>query len=222
MALLTPLLMAILFIVLGTQTWAATPAASKQPWNVEFGIGGGVSYGTAGLPEGLTGRGLFSAQVGYHWPQWYLGFVTRGAFAGAGQLTIQTLDTTVAGRLSHRNIEYGLVGRRYLGGAQWYLQLGGGLAYKEINLEDRTLYAPGAAAFYNRFYINGTWLQAAVGYEFPDSPWFVRLEQTYTFYYQGKVVQTVEGVNNVIETTRLAGRPREHIFTVVVGLANLF
>lgn len=216
--------MALLMILLclGTATaHAASPTAEKQPWNLEFGLGMGVGYGSQGLPEEATPRWLFSAQFGHHWPQWYVGMTTRGAFSSKASTRIQTAQTVVEGQISHREIEYGLVARRYLGGRHWYTQIGAGLTYNEANVDDQALYAT-PTGFFNRFYVDGTWLQAAVGHEFKDTPWFVRLEYTYAFYYEGKAILTEKGINRVIDDQSLVSRPHAQIVTVVLGMANVF
>ena len=206
-----------------SSVYAQSPAAEAQPFNLEFGLGVGGGHGEQGLPR-VTARGLFSAILGYHLESWFLGITTRGAYSTSGDTKIRTTQTLDAGDLVHRTIEYGLIARRYLVadvGGQWYGQLGAGIVYNEAIADDSTL-TPKPIQFINRFYLDGTWLQASIGREFANSPWFMRLEFTYSFYYQSKVIGTEAGVNRAMEEYTVLGNPHEQIFTFVVGLANIF
>jgi hypothetical protein len=198
---------------------AESPAATVQPLNLEFGAGIGWARGEGGLPES-TERALFTAIFGYHFPDWFLGITTRGAFSTAGPTKIEASQVMELGSLSHRSIEYGLVARRYVT-QYWYAQVAGGLAYNEATTSDSSL-KPNPTSYADRFYLDGTWIQASIGREFPDSPWFARVEYTYTWYYRTHVIGTDEGVNKVIEEHMILSHPHEHILTLVVGLANIF
>lgn len=210
----------LLFSLLIPTTFAASPAAEVQPFNLEFGLGVGASQGTGGLAESLNGRAVFAAILGYHWPEWHVGITTRGSFSTASDTLIQTSTSTQRGSLSHRSIEYGVIVRRYFG-EEWYGQLGSGLVYNEAIAADESI-TPRPSDYHNRMYLNGTWFQSAIGHEFKDSPWFVRFEHTYSWYYASKVVETQNGINLVIDDRTLNGQPHEHVFTFIVGLANIF
>jgi hypothetical protein len=214
MALLT-----LIFALIASPAFADSPAAEKQPLNLEAGLGVGYARGENGLPPGSV-RGMFSVILGYHLNGWMLGITTRGAYSTEGPTQIQTSQALESGGIKHRTIEYGLVARHYVT-ELWYAQIAGGIGYNEGLTGDDHL-TPNPTPYFDRFYLDGTWLQVAVGKEFQDSPWFVRAEYTYSFYYHSKIVGTDEGVNRVIEENNLTNRPHEHIITFVVGLANLF
>lgn len=214
-------LLKILFalICITPSALAQSPAAEKQPINLEAGFGIGYGRGENGLPPD-SARAMFSVILGYHMRGWMLGLTTRGALSTEGKTEIQTNQAMETGDIKHRTIEYGLIARHYVN-ELWYAQIAGGITYNEGLTGDDHL-TPNPTPYFDRFYLDGTWLQAAIGREFADSPWFVRAEYTYSFYYRSKIVGTDEGVNRIIEENNLLNRPHEHIVTVVVGLANLF
>ena len=207
------------FLLLGFSAHAEPEAAKIQPLNLEIGLGLGYGRGVGGLPTSSE-RALFSAIFGYHWPRWMIGITTRGAFSTAGQTYLQSSQALDQGNLTHRSIEYGLVARRYLDD-QSYAQFAFGFDYNEAIAGDQNI-SPNLTKYLDRFYLDGTWFQIACGHEFKESPWFMRVEYTYTFYYRANIIGTQAGVNRVIEDRVLLSNPKEHILSFVIGLANIF